>query len=96
MQLEDVKGFVFDVDGSLVHRGVDFRSEPLPGAVAVIEAIRASGRPLVLFTNGSHLDPETFAAGHCATTGCRCGMTKCSRRSSAASPICAITCRTGG
>jgi 5'-nucleotidase len=62
MQLEDVKGFVFDVDGSLVHRGADFRSEPLPGAVAVIEAIRSSGRPLVLFTNGSHLDPETFAA----------------------------------
>lgn len=63
MQLDDVKGFVFDVDGSLVHRGADFRSEPLPGAVEVIEAIRASGRPLVLFTNGSHLDPETFAAG---------------------------------
>jgi HAD superfamily hydrolase (TIGR01450 family) len=63
MQLDDVQGFVFDVDGSLVHRGPDFRSEPLPGAVAVIEAIRASGRPLVLFTNGSHLDPETFAAG---------------------------------
>jgi HAD superfamily hydrolase (TIGR01450 family) len=63
MKLEDVRGFVFDVDGSLVHRGADFRSEPLPGAVEVIEAIRASGRPLVLFTNGSHLDPETFAAG---------------------------------
>jgi NagD protein len=63
MRLDDVKGFVFDVDGSLVHRGPDFRSEPLPGAVDVIEAIRASGRPLVLFTNGSHLDPETFAAG---------------------------------
>jgi 5'-nucleotidase len=63
MQLDDVKGFVFDVDGSLVHRDADFRSVPLPGAVEVIEAIRASGRPLVLFTNGSHLDPETFAAG---------------------------------
>ena len=63
MRLDDVRGFVFDVDGSLVHRGADFRSEPLPGAVEVIEAIRASGRPLVLFTNGSHLDPETFAAG---------------------------------
>jgi HAD superfamily hydrolase (TIGR01450 family) len=61
--LDDVKGFVFDVDGSLVHRRPDFRSEPLPGAVEVVEAIRASGRPLVLFTNGSHLDPETFAAG---------------------------------
>jgi HAD superfamily hydrolase (TIGR01450 family) len=63
MRLDDVKGFVFDVDGSLVHRGADFRSEPLPGAVEVLDAIRASGRPLVLFTNGSHLDPETFAAG---------------------------------
>jgi len=62
MKLNDVRGFVFDVDGSLVHRGADFRSEPLPGAVEVIEAIRSSGRPLVLFTNGSHLDPETFAA----------------------------------
>jgi HAD superfamily hydrolase (TIGR01450 family) len=63
VRLDDVKGFVFDVDGSLVHRGPDFRSEPLPGAIEVIGAIRASGRPLVLFTNGSHLDPETFAAG---------------------------------
>ena len=62
VRLDDVKGFVFDVDGSLVHRGPEFRSEPLPGAVEVIEAIRASGRPLVLFTNGSHLDPESFAA----------------------------------
>jgi HAD superfamily hydrolase (TIGR01450 family) len=62
VRLDDVKGFVFDVDGSLVHRRPDFRSEPLPGAIEVIGAIRASGRPLVLFTNGSHLDPETFAA----------------------------------
>jgi NagD protein len=61
--LDDVKGFVFDVDGSLVHRGADFRSHPVPGAVEVLERIRASGRPLVLFTNGSHLNPETFAAG---------------------------------
>ena len=63
MRLDDVRGFVFDVDGSLVHRDAEFRSVPLPGAVEVIEAIRASGRPLVLFTNGSHLDPETFAGG---------------------------------
>jgi HAD superfamily hydrolase (TIGR01450 family) len=61
--LDDVKGFVFDVDGSLVHRGEDFRAEPLPGAVEVLEAIRASDRPLVLFTNGSHMNPATFAAG---------------------------------
>jgi NagD protein len=34
-----------------------------PGAVELLERIRASGRPLVLFTNGSHHAPETFAAG---------------------------------
>jgi HAD superfamily hydrolase (TIGR01450 family) len=61
--LDEVRGFVFDVDGSLVHRGEDFRAEPLPGAVEVLDAIRASDRPLVLFTNGSHLNPATFAAG---------------------------------
>jgi HAD superfamily hydrolase (TIGR01450 family) len=63
VRLDDVRGFVFDVDGSLVHRGADFRAEPLPGAVQVLETIRASGRPLVLFTNGSHITPEAFAAG---------------------------------
>jgi HAD superfamily hydrolase (TIGR01450 family) len=63
VRLDDVGGFVFDIDGSLVHRGADFRSEPLPGAVRVLEAIRASGRPLVLFTNGSHMTPEEFAEG---------------------------------
>ena len=63
MRLDDVRGFVFDVDGSLVHRGPDFRARPLPGAVRVLETIRASGRPLVLFTNGSHMAPDTFARG---------------------------------
>ena len=63
MRLDAVRGFVFDVDGSLVHRGPDFRARPLPGAVEVLEAIRASGRPLVLFTNGSHMGPEAFARG---------------------------------
>jgi HAD superfamily hydrolase (TIGR01450 family) len=62
VRLDDVRGFVFDVDGSLVHRGSDFRARPLPGAVELLEAIRASGRPLVLFTNGSHVGPAAFAA----------------------------------
>jgi ribonucleotide monophosphatase NagD (HAD superfamily) len=63
VRLDDVRGFVFDVDGSLVHRDSSFRAVPLPGAVQVLEAIRASGRPLVLFTNGSHIGPEAFARG---------------------------------
>jgi HAD superfamily hydrolase (TIGR01450 family) len=62
VNLADAKGFVFDVDGTLVHRAGD---EVLvqPGAVEVFERIRDSGRPLALFTNGSHEAPESFAAG---------------------------------
>jgi HAD superfamily hydrolase (TIGR01450 family) len=59
-RLDDVRGFVFDVDGTLVQRaGSGVR--PLPGAKEVLDAIRASGRPSVLFTNGSHMPPASFA-----------------------------------
>jgi HAD superfamily hydrolase (TIGR01450 family) len=61
LRLGEVRGFVFDVDGTLVHRGHDFRAKPLPGAVDVLERIRRSGRPLVLFTNGSHVQREQIA-----------------------------------
>jgi HAD superfamily hydrolase (TIGR01450 family) len=60
MRLDDVRGFVFDVDGTLVRRFPD-GVHPLPGAVEVLDAIRASGRKLAIFTNGSHLTPEDFA-----------------------------------
>jgi len=60
MRLDDVRGFVFDVDGTLVKRFSD-GVHPLPGAVEVLEKIRASGRPLALFSNGSHVPPEVFA-----------------------------------
>lgn len=60
-RLDDVRGFVLDVDGTLVHRaGRDLRV--LAGAIELLERIRASGRSFVLFTNGSHVAPETFAA----------------------------------
>jgi HAD superfamily hydrolase (TIGR01450 family) len=62
VNLGDAKGFVFDVDGTLVHRAGD-EVHVQPGAVEVFERIRASGRPLALFTNGSHEAPESFAAG---------------------------------
>jgi NagD protein len=62
VRLDDVSGFVFDVDGTLVHRdGDEVRVQP--GAREVLERIRASGRPFALFTNGSHAPPETFASG---------------------------------
>ena len=62
MRLEDVRAFVLDIDGTLVHRaGAEVRVQP--GAFDVLSKIRASGRRLVLFTNGSHAGPEVFAAG---------------------------------
>jgi HAD superfamily hydrolase (TIGR01450 family) len=61
LRLADAAGFVFDVDGTLVHRGPDFRSRPIAGATEVLDAIRRSGRRLVLFTNGSHVPAEQIA-----------------------------------
>jgi HAD superfamily hydrolase (TIGR01450 family) len=63
LRLDDVEGFVFDVDGTLVLRGADGRGHPQPGAREVLERIRASGRPFVLFTNGSHVGSEVIARG---------------------------------
>lgn len=60
--LEGVRGFMFDVDGTLLHRGPDGRGQPQPGAVEVLERIRASGRKLVLFTNASHVPGVRVAA----------------------------------
>ncbi len=54
---------MFDIDGTLLHRGPDGRGRPQPGAVEVLERIRASGRRLVLFTNGSHVPSPRIAQG---------------------------------
>jgi NagD protein len=62
VQLDDVRGFVLDVDGTLVHRDGD-DVHVLPGARELLGRIRSSGRPLALFTNGSHIAPEGFASG---------------------------------
>ena len=60
MRLDGVKGFVLDIDGTLVHReGVTIHVQP--GASDVLARIRSSGRSFVLFTNGSHVPPEVFA-----------------------------------
>jgi NagD protein len=62
VRLDDVRGFVFDVDGTLVHRDGE-QIHIIDGALAVLERINASGRPFAIFTNGSHLPPEGFARG---------------------------------
>ena len=58
--LGEIKGFVFDVDGTLLHRAGD-ELHVQPGASDVLAKIRESGRPFVLFTNGSHLPPQDYA-----------------------------------
>jgi HAD superfamily hydrolase (TIGR01450 family) len=61
LDLDAVRGFVFDIDGTLVHReGQTMHVQP--GAVDALERIRASGRPCVLFTNGASAESDSFAA----------------------------------
>ncbi len=60
MRLDDVRGVVLDVDGTLVHRAGD-AMHVQPGAREVLERIRATGRRLAVFTNGSHAPPASFA-----------------------------------
>lgn len=60
--LAEARGFVFDLDGTLIQRGADGPA-PVAAAVAVVAAVRRSGRPLVAFTNASHAPPAAIAAG---------------------------------
>jgi HAD superfamily hydrolase (TIGR01450 family) len=61
VRLDEVRGFVFDVDGTLVHRSGPDTVEAIDGALEVLERIRASGRRFAIFTNGSHKAPAAFA-----------------------------------
>jgi HAD superfamily hydrolase (TIGR01450 family) len=63
LRFGDARALVFDVDGTLLHRGPDGRGRPQPGAVEVLERVRASGRRLALFTNASHVRSSTVARG---------------------------------
>jgi 4-nitrophenyl phosphatase len=60
-----VEGVVFDVDGTLLHahdpnsvRG----ATAIAGAVEAIERVRAGGRPVIFFTNGTGRPPTDYAA----------------------------------
>ena len=77
LRLEAVRGFMFDVDGTLLHRGPDGRGRPQPGALEVLERIRASRRRLVLFTNGSHVPLGRRSPGGCARTASRSPTRRC-------------------
>jgi 4-nitrophenyl phosphatase len=61
-RLRDIKGFVFDMDGTLVlgdrqNHGL----RPLPGAVEITRWAAARGLPFVVLTNGTNRSPAHFA-----------------------------------
>ncbi len=62
---DHVEAVVFDIDGTLLHaddpsgtRG----AHPIPGAVEAVERVRASGRSVLFFTNGTGRPPARAAA----------------------------------
>ena len=61
--LEPVRGWVFDVDGTLAlgdQRLSGYRV--LPGAAELLQRLQRSGTPYVAFTNGSTKTPAQYAA----------------------------------
>jgi HAD superfamily hydrolase (TIGR01450 family) len=63
--LTDVDAVVFDVDGTLLHAndpgGVQ-GAHPIAGAAETVERVRASGRRVLFFTNGTGRAPAQYAA----------------------------------
>jgi 4-nitrophenyl phosphatase len=62
-RLREVRGFVFDMDGTLVlgdRRGHGMR--PLPGALEITRWVASRGVPFVVFTNGTNRTPAAFAS----------------------------------
>ncbi len=62
-RLRDARGFIFDMDGTLVLGDrVNHGLTPLPGAAAMLAWARDRGLPYVVFTNGTNRAPAHFAA----------------------------------
>jgi 4-nitrophenyl phosphatase len=60
-RLGAVRGFVFDMDGTLVLADWHTRRvEPLPGALDLIRWLRQRDAPFVVFTNGTGLTPARY------------------------------------
>ncbi len=85
VSFDGVEGIVFDMDGTLIHRRRGGGYETIPGAHEAIEAIRASGRKVFVFTNAGHVDPKGLSA-ELAEDGLQIAPPRSSRRSSARSP----------
>ncbi len=62
VRLRDARGFVFDLDGTLVlgdrnNQGL----APLPGAVELLRWVAGQGLPFAVFTNGTTKTPQQLA-----------------------------------
>jgi 4-nitrophenyl phosphatase len=61
-RLGGVRGFVFDMDGTLVLGGrTGHGMRPLPGAVEICGWVTGRGLPFVVFTNGTTRTPAEYA-----------------------------------
>jgi 4-nitrophenyl phosphatase len=61
-RLRDVRGFIFDMDGTLVLGDrVNHGLKPLPGAAEMLDWVAGRGLPYVVFTNGTNRAPDHFA-----------------------------------
>jgi 4-nitrophenyl phosphatase len=62
-RLRRARGFIFDMDGTLVLGDrVNHGLRPLPGAVEMLDWVRGRGLPYVVFTNGTNRAPAHFAS----------------------------------
>ena len=62
-RLRSVRGFVFDLDGTLVlGDNLNKSIKPLPGAISLTQYLQQRGMPFVILTNGTTRTPEQYAA----------------------------------
>jgi 4-nitrophenyl phosphatase len=62
-RLRRARGFIFDMDGTLVLGDRDNHGlRPLPGAAQMLDWVRGRGLPYVVFTNGTNRTPSHFAS----------------------------------
>jgi NagD protein len=62
-RLGRARGFIFDMDGTLVLGDrVNHGLRPLPGAAQMLDWVRGRGLPYVVFTNGTNRAPAHFAS----------------------------------
>ena len=63
LRVARARAFVFDMDGTLVlGSAAGGNYTPLPGAVALLAALRARQTPFRIFTNGTAKPPRAYAA----------------------------------